>query len=364
MLTDSVALSHLRQVGRQVDPSRILEVTPAAGVPSLLKQAVQVRSRLREAAADLIHVALPSSRYLPALWLALPGKTFSLCMTMTDCSVAHALDDRALRADPAVRRAYWLYRLYFSLLPLDGILSWYKVFAQRAASMTIRGNPLVYAVKHRFVDTSTFVPAPSKERRVVWAGRVVGSKRPDLFVEAVRVLRSCELALVENWSFEMYGMGPQESLLRTLITERGLDDVIQLSSADHLGDVYARASAYVSTQEFDNFTSLAMLEAMASGNAIVSRNVGQTEEFVWQGRNGILSSDDSPAAIADALANLLRNPASMRRMGHCSRDITLNHHCAEHFAVEMEDFWDTALQRSAHQREEARVGGSSASVIS
>ena len=352
MLTDSTSLEHLRAVGRRADGPCVLGVRPAAGPFSLLFQAFDIARVLGEAHAALVHVSLPSLRYLPALWLLVRlrvGRRAKMCATLTDCTVAHAWDDRALRRDDSVRRAIRLYRAYFAFVRLDGVFSWYRAFERRARTISIRGTPVVRSARFCFTDTEEFRPT-AKEQVVVWSGRLVASKRPQLFIDAIAALVATDPGLIRDWRVEMFGKGPLESALRERIAARGLDEVIHLSSAGKMAPILGRSQIFVSTQDFENFTSLAMLEAMAAGCAIVARDLGQTREFVSPGENGVLAVDPcSPAKLADSLASLMRDSARVRRFGERSRRIAVEHHCAENFSADIEAFWKEVLDRHSDE---------------
>jgi len=348
VLTDDVSLGNLQAVGRELHGRDVLGVRSVLDPLSLLGQIRDVVRLLREERVDLLHVALPSLRYLPALWLlgvTRQRNSMKLCATMTDSVLAHSWDDPVLRRDPDVRRGYRVYRTYFALLRLDGVLSWYRAFEQRAGRIPIRGAPLVRSARYCFVDTQRFRPG-SKEQLVVWSGRLVASKRPDLFVEAIAALAGAPGGGMRGWRVEMYGQGPLESMLRARIASARLDGVIRLASSGRMAPVLARAGIYVSTQDYENFTSVAMLEAMAAGCAIVARDVGQTGDFVGPGDNGILVRDAcTPAELAQALRGLMFDPARVAQLGASSRRVTTERHCADNFRADIEAFWTDVLAR-------------------
>lgn len=63
----------------------------------------------------------------------------------------------------------------------------------------------------------------------------------------------------------------------------------------------------------------ALLEAAATGRAIVATDVPGCREVVRQGENGLLVPPRDSAALAAALQALLRDPALRRRMGRAGR---------------------------------------------
>jgi len=66
-------------------------------------------------------------------------------------------------------------------------------------------------------------------------------------------------------------------------------------------------------------TSLSAMEAMATGKAIVSTNVGGLPFLIRDQENGLLVPPRDPGAIAAGIARLLGNPDLASRMGHAGR---------------------------------------------
>jgi glycosyltransferase involved in cell wall biosynthesis len=65
---------------------------------------------------------------------------------------------------------------------------------------------------------------------------------------------------------------------------------------------------------------IAILEAMAAGLPVVVTSIGANPDVVRDGVDGLLVAPRDPAALADALERLLRDPAERRRIGASARE--------------------------------------------
>lgn len=295
---------------------------------------------------DLVHVVMPSAYHAPgmAMYARLRGHT-ALTMNATDCTVAHRWHDPAYARDPMVRS----YRTFLRLVPLDGIFSWYELFRDRVRDGTIpvSGTPLAVAARTCFTNLSRFAPAPDKDDTVVYASRLIPDKQPQLFVEAVRLLRDEAPELARGWRFALYGNGPMRDELEALAASHGLAGLLDIDFTPDLAPVLARSKAFVSTQDYENFTSLSMLEAMACGNAIISRDVGQTRLFVRHGENGLLSPGHTARALAETLKAFLAAREQHADWGAASVAIATREHTVERFMEDIGGFWRRVLERRA-----------------
>jgi glycosyltransferase involved in cell wall biosynthesis len=135
-----------------------------------------------------------------------------------------------------------------------------------------------------------------------------------------------------------------EADTRARIEQHGLRDRLTLSKTPDMSAVFAVSKLFVSTQAYENFTSLAMLEAMAAGNAVVAENSGQTSEFVKDGGNGYaLAVPASADAFADAIADYLSHPERHDQMAAESRRLAVDVHNIDHFAADITAFWTDLL---------------------
>jgi glycosyltransferase involved in cell wall biosynthesis len=89
--------------------------------------------------------------------------------------------------------------------------------------------------------------------------------------------------------------------------------------------VYRELDLYVLSSHIEG-TSVSILEAMASGVCVVATAVGGTPDLLGQGRFGVLVPPDDPAALATAMAELLRDPCRRRKLAVAAREHVMRSH--------------------------------------
>jgi len=239
----------------------------------------------------------------------------------------------------------------FNNIRLDGIFSWYeltKTFLEQ--NHLLKSQPLIYPITKYCCASEKFRPAATKQNWIVWAARLHKQKRPALFVEAVNWLHKNHPQAIRSWKFILCGNGAtEENSIRELIVKYKLEEVIELrTTVNDMSDILNQSKCFVSTQDYENFTSLSMNEALASGNAIIARNVGQTNLYVEDGRNGYLADSDSPVAIGQAILAYITRPEKHRDMEENSLLMVRNTHNPANFIREADDFWSQLLEHKTN----------------
>ncbi len=344
LITDATTITRLEAIGRCVKGERVIQV-PERRFVAAFGETRRLRQISTSGGFDLLHLTQALPRHLLWLW-TLPRLRSRITMNLNDDEIALRLESRPL---PRGRDLEWrTYRAYFQSTAIDGYMVWYRRLAEVLPRFLAKRTSTVRAAQYCFVDVEKFKPAALKQKQIVFAGRFVSVKRPELFVAAVAIARARIPECLATWKFSMFGKGPLERALREQCHAAGLDDILTIGYAADMGSVLSTSNCFVSTQDHENFTSLAMLEAMACGNAIIARDVGQTVDFVRPGRNGLLVDSDKPEALADALVEYVSHPESHAVYAKESRRITEEEHCAENALSEFLEFWTTVSSSHAY----------------
>ena len=115
----------------------------------------------------------------------------------------------------------------------------------------------------------------------------------------------------------LVGKGEMLAKLQALVNGLGLSKQIIFSGyRDHdLPQVLAAMDCFALMGAGSDESCRAALEAMAVGKPVVARRAGALPETVVDGETGILLGADQPEAVAQALLQVLGDPARHRRMG-------------------------------------------------
>ena len=144
----------------------------------------------------------------------------------------------------------------------------------------------------------------------------------------------------------LVGSGSQEAALRRLVAELRLAHVTFAGRVrpEDIWRHYAEADIYLQTPDIDNMPS-SVLEAFASGCAVVSTNAGGVPAILTDGVHGLLVPCNDHRAAARAMLRLLEEPALACRMSDAALDT-----CTRYQWSSVRSQWVALYRRMAHPR--------------
>jgi glycosyltransferase involved in cell wall biosynthesis len=161
--------------------------------------------------------------------------------------------------------------------------------------------------------TSLLSSVPDGMPVVGMVGRCSVEKGGDVLIDALELLsrqgREITVVIVgdgperERWEKRVRGYGQARKVLFTGALPH--KDVARLIN---------RFDICIAPSREDS-CSLAVLEHMACGKAVIATRVGGTPEVIDHGRTGILVAPEDPAALASAIHELLAEPKVMSDLG-------------------------------------------------
>jgi glycosyltransferase involved in cell wall biosynthesis len=159
-------------------------------------------------------------------------------------------------------------------------------------------------------------PAPRPVRTIVTVANLRREKAHEVLLQAAARLapRHPELRFV------IAGDGPRASELRAMSSDLGLGRRVEfLGHVENVPAVLARADAFVLPSLSEAFPNAA-IEAMAAGLPVVASAVGGLLDLIDNGRTGLLTPPGDAAALANAVEQLVADPARAARLGTDARD--------------------------------------------
>jgi glycosyltransferase involved in cell wall biosynthesis len=169
------------------------------------------------------------------------------------------------------------------------------------------------------IDTEHFTPVdrgPDREGcEVLCVARLVSDKDHRTLIEAFERL----LLRIPDARLQLVGEGPlRRNLLETARDRLPAQSFQWQPGSRELRPLYRRASLFALSSIQEGLPNV-VLEAMACGLPVVATNVGGLGELVADGMTGSLVPPKDPAALADAMVELLLEPEKASVFGRAGR---------------------------------------------
>jgi glycosyltransferase involved in cell wall biosynthesis len=318
-LSGPIVLANIRTLLRR--PFTYLSLLARLAAGTILKPATFVRTlaifpksvylaqELQREGLKHIHAHYATHPATMALIIsALSDITFSFTVHAHDIQVDRSLLRWKLRETRFVR----------------SISDYNKRFLERLYPEETRGGKII--VVHVGIEPATYeessrklVPIASGLPKILCVAAHRPYKGLPVLIEACRILREQGVA----FHCDVVGHGPMRAELEQMIAERKLGDVFVLAGPrpqDEVARMMAEATLFVlpsiiaSDGQMEGIP-VALMEALASGRAVVSTAISGIPELVEHGTNGLLVQPGDAQALADAMKTLLQDPQRAREMG-------------------------------------------------
>jgi glycosyltransferase involved in cell wall biosynthesis len=149
--------------------------------------------------------------------------------------------------------------------------------------------------------------------------------------------------------FVVAGDGPLREKLAALAEDLGLGSRVHFLGFRSDASVLMKSLDVLVVPSLTEGSPLVTLEAMAAGTPVVASAVGGIPDQVRHDREGLLVPSGDPAAIADALVDLLRDPARARRLGEAGYRRAASRFSHAAMVGRIEDVYREALGRPPAQ---------------
>ncbi len=210
-------------------------------------------------------------------------------------------------------------------------------------------------VMHNAVDTDSFRPVSKEEQTKLKQEAGFSQKEfivlvPRRLVEkngVIYAVRAMKHVASRDIKMIIAGDGPE----RTKIMKEAIGDhrirFVGAIAHDKIAFYYMMADALlipsVTTHGIQEATSLAMLEGMACGKAVICSSIGGMREIIHHMRNGVLTKEKEPTEIAKAIETLATNQALADEIGNEARSYVMQSHSYVEHAKKVLDIYRKVL---------------------
>lgn len=150
-----------------------------------------------------------------------------------------------------------------------------------------------------------------KTGRIVSVGRLTKQKNQTMLIRAFAKVKK-EFPEAE---LTVYGEGELRESLTELAESLGVGDAVHLpGNILDLHEQIKDASVFALSSDYEGLSN-ALLEAMMMGLPVVSTDCAGSDEYIENGKNGLLTPVGDEDAMAEAIKTMLRDPSAARKMG-------------------------------------------------
>lgn len=172
-----------------------------------------------------------------------------------------------------------------------------------------------------------------------YAGRLVGIKGLEYFLEAISIVRST----IPDACAVLIGDGPEMNRLRTLAATLGIEDLVNF--VGHRSDIYDLVGAMdvFVLPSLSEGTPMVLLEAMSLGTPIVATQVGGVPEILTHGVTGLLVTPGDAQQLATAIADVLTHKDKAQRQAAIAREAVQRNLSAQSMAEATKTLYKSIL---------------------
>ena len=197
----------------------------------------------------------------------------------------------------------------------------------------IKGYDQIITLTHEDKETNwkgwknvSVIPNPStfhtdhtsslSEKKVISVGRLTSQKNYASLIRAFRNVAEKH----SDWILEIYGDGPQEVELKSLITQLNLEKQVFLRGfSSNVKEVMINASIFTLSSVFEGF-GLVIVEAMACGLPVVSYACPcGPKDIITEGKDGFLVNVNDEVTLANQINVLIENEKLRKQMSDAAK---------------------------------------------
>lgn len=202
----------------------------------------------------------------------------------------------------------------------------------------------IEAARHRFNRTEFCQrwDLPAESSLVGSIGTFTSLKGHEDFLQAAATLQNRSAFFVISGT-ESPATKNYRRRLENLIEQLGLADRVRLiGRMDDISELHCALDVFVSASHSESF-GLAIVEAMASGTAVVATETEGAKEIIEDGKTGVLVPIGATQAMANAIGKLLDDRSQRDDLGHNGRVRARERFSLERMVDETVEVYEQAL---------------------
>lgn len=309
--TDSVGSPELKKM---YGAAEIIGMPPTYSLSGFLAYVLRLIRSIRESKIELIHAH--------AIRSAFAASFASLVTGVPLVYTNHGLRYRQKR-NPLNKAIFWFMELMACRVARITIpIRRYDETLLKCSKLAL--SKRVCLIETRIPDILSANQGDSSSNLLLGVGSLIAIKRPDRFINWVAALKRGGVHADACW----IGEGPLRSAMEGLASSSS----VALKLTGHLSrrevfDYLAKASLLLLTSELETFP-LAVLEAYAHGVPVVSARFEGVNDFILDGKTGLVVDADNLDDVAGAIKLLLSDVDRLNRMRRNARAFFLSRFCS------------------------------------
>lgn len=161
---------------------------------------------------------------------------------------------------------------------------------------------------------------PEENRVVLFISRLIKEKGGFEVLDAVPEV----VKAFQKVSFVFAGDGPELGRMKEICAEKGLENWVRFTGHLQYRDVlraFGCSDIFVLPTYYVEGLPMALLQALASGLAVISTSAGAIPDIIEDGVNGFLIQPRSPDQLAEKIVFLLENDDVRKRIKLCNKEL-------------------------------------------
>lgn len=204
------------------------------------------------------------------------------------------------------------------------------------------------------VDTSVYCPVENRAalrqslpmpdiRIIVYAGRILlAQKKLDWLVAALS-----KITCARPFCLYIIGDGPDTAFLRRMCEQLSLNEKVRiLNAVDTIAPLLQAADVFVLPSEYEGLSN-AVLEAMASGLAVIATDIPGNRALIEDGVTGLLVPCGNDEKLIGALESLIADDAAAVCLGRNAREKVCMNYAVPAIAQKYGELYDRLVKGQA-----------------